>query len=413
MTVYTVKKLASLAGVSVRTLHYYDKLGLLKPRYRQENGYRYYDDDSIIRLQQIMFFRELGFSLDKIGKIISLPDFDVLEALKSQRDLLVKKSERLEELISTVDKTIKRLKGEDKMQLTTNLPLPLFVRGKVRDTYDLGKYLLIVATDRLSAFDVVLPCGIPDKGKILNQISAYWFEQTKRIIPNHVVAMVDDVKILDKYLPAGKRFKYPEYMAGRSMIVRKLERLPIECVVRGYLAGSAWSEYQQKGKVLWTNLPKGLKESQELPEPLFTPTTKADTGHDEPMTMAMVKKMVGKDIAEQVQEKTIAVYNFARKQARAKGIIIADTKMEFGLDNGKLILIDELLTPDSSRFWDAKLYKVGQSQPSYDKQPVRDWLIKSGWNKEPPAPMLPDEVIVSTSRIYRTAYEKLTGKKLK
>ncbi len=411
MTVYTVKKLASLAGVSVRTLHYYDKLGLLKPRYRQQNGYRYYDDDSVIRLQQIMFFRELGFSLDNVGKIVSLPEFDVLEALKSQRDLLVKKAERLEELISTVDKTIKRLKGEDKMQLTTDLPLPLFVRGKVRDTYDLGKYLLIIATDRLSAFDVVLPCGIPDKGKILNQISAYWFEQTKQIIPNHVVAMVDDVKILDKYLPAGKRFKYPEYLAGRSMVVRKLERLPIECVVRGYMAGSAWSEYQKNGKVLWTNLPNGLKESQELPEPLFTPTSKADIGHDEPMTMAMVKKMVGKDIAEQVQEKSIAVYNFARKQALAKGIIIADTKMEFGLDNGQLILIDELLTPDSSRFWDVKLYKVGQSQPSYDKQPVRDWLTKSGWNKAPPAPMLPDEVVASTSRIYRTAYERLTGKR--
>ncbi len=412
MRVYTVNKLALLAGVSVRTLHYYDELGLLKPRYRQDNGYRYYDDDSIIRLQQIMFFRELGFSLDKIGEIVSLRDFDVLEALKSQRDLLVKKSERLEELISTVDKTIKRLKGEDKMQLTTDLPLPLFIRGKVRDTYDLGRYLLIIATDRLSAFDVVLPCGIPDKGKILNQISAYWFEQTKQIVPNHVVAMVDDVTILDKYLPASKRFKYPEYLAGRSMVVRKLERLPIECVVRGYLAGSAWSEYQKNGKVLWTNLPKGLKESQELPEPLFTPTSKAETGHDEPMTMAMVKKMVGKDIAEQVQEKSIAVYNFARRQALSKGIIIADTKMEFGLDNGKLILIDELLTPDSSRFWDAILYKVGQSQLSYDKQPVRDWLTKSGWSKEPPAPMLPDEVIASTSRIFRMAYEKLTGKKL-
>jgi len=413
MTVYTVKKLASLAGVSVRTLHYYDELGLLKPRYRQENGYRHYDEDSIIRLQQIMFFRELGFSLDEIRKIISLPDFDVLEALKSQRNLLVKKSERLGVLISTVDKTIKRLKGEDKMQLTTDLPLPLFIRGKVRDTYDLGKYLLIIATDRLSAFDVVLPCGIPDKGKILNQISAYWFEQTQQIIPNHVIAMVDDVKILDKYLPVSKRFEYPEYLAGRSMIVRKLERLPIECVVRGYLAGSAWSEYQKTGKVLWTKLPKGLKESQELPEPLFTPTTKAEAGHDEPMTMVTVKKLVGTVIAEQVQEKCLAVYNFARKQAIVKGIIIADTKMEFGLDKGKLVLIDELLTPDSSRFWDVKLYKVGQSQPSLDKQPVRDWLTKSGWNKEPPAPMLPEKVIESTSRIYRTAYERLTGKKLR
>src|SRR4030043_1055691 len=271
MTVYTVKKLASLAGVSVRTLHYYDEMGLLKPRERRGNGYRHYDEDSIIRLQQIMFFRELGFSLDEIRKIISLPDFDVLEALKSQRDLLVKKSEGLGELISTVDKTIKRLKGEDTMQLTTDLPLPLFVRGKVRDTYDLGKYLLIIATDRLSAFDVVLPCGIPDKGKILNQISAYWFEQTKHIIPNHVIEVLNHVKVLDKYLPAKKRFAYPEYLAKRSMVVKKLERLPIECVARGYLAGSAWSEYKETGKLLWAdNLPKGLRENEALPKPFFT-----------------------------------------------------------------------------------------------------------------------------------------------
>lgn len=413
MTVYTVKKLASLAGVSVRTLHYYDELGLLKPRYRPENGYRHYDEDSIIRLQQIMFFRELGFSLDEIAKIISCPDFDIIEALKSQREVLVKKSERLEELISTVDKTIKQLRGEDKMQLTTDLPLPLFVRGKVRDTYDLSKFLLIIATDRISAFDVVLPCGIPEKGKILNQISVYWFEQTKHIIQNHVVEVVNDVKVLDKYLPAKKRFAYPEYLAEISMVVKKLERLPIECVARGYLSGSAWSEYKETGKLLWAdNLPKGLRESEALPRPLFTPTTKAETGHDEPITLEGVKKLVGKEIAEQVRDKTLTIYNFAHKQALAKGIIIADTKLEFGLDNGKLILIDELLTPDSSRFWDVKTYKVGQSQPSYDKQPVRDWLTKSGWNKEPPAPMLPDDVIASTSRIYRTAYERLTGKKL-
>jgi phosphoribosylaminoimidazole-succinocarboxamide synthase len=413
MAVYTVKKFALLAGVSVRTLHYYDELGLLKPRYRRENGYRLYDEESIILLQQIMFFRELGFSLDEIGKIISCPEFDVLEALKSHRNLLVEKSERLGELISTVDKTIKRLKGEDKMQLTTDLPLPLFVRGKVRDTYDLGNYLLIVATDRLSAFDVVLPCGIPDKGKILNQISAYWFEQTKHIIPNHVVEVVNEVKVLDKYLPLKKRFAYPEYLAKRSMVVKKLKRLPIECVARGYLAGSAWLEYKETGKLLWAdNLPKGLGESEELPEPLFTPTTKAEAGHDEPITLAKVKQMVGDAIGKRICEKTLAIYNFAYKQALAKGIIIADTKLEFGLDNGKLTLIDELLTPDSSRFWDVKLYKVGQSQPSYDKQPVRDWLTKSGWNKEPPAPMLPDKVIESTSRIYRTAYERLTGKKL-
>jgi len=413
MTVYTVQKIASLVGVSVRTMHYYDELGLLKPRYRPENGYRYYDEDSIIRLQQIRFFRELGFSLEDIAKIISSPGFDVVEALKSQRQVLAKKSERLKELIMTVDKTIRQLRGEDKMQLTTDLPLPLFVRGKVRDTYDLGKYLLIVATDRISAFDVVLPCGIPEKGKILNQISAYWFEQTKQIIPNHVIDVVNEVKVLDKYLPLKKRFAYPEFLAERSMVVKKVERLPIECVVRGSLSGAAWSEYKETGKLLWADiLPKGLRESEAIPWPLFTPTTKAETGHDEPITFEGVKKLVGKEIAEQVREKTLTIYDFAHKQALAKGIIIADTKLEYGLDDGKLILIDELLTPDSSRFWDVKTYKAGQSQPSYDKQPVRDWLTKSGWNKEPPAPMLPDEVIASTSRIYRTAYERLTGQQL-
>ena len=296
--------------------------------------------------------------------------------------------------------------------LTTDLPLSLFVRGKVRDTYDLGKHLLIIATDRISAFDVVLPCGIPDKGRVLNQISAYWFAQTGDIITNHVVEVVDDVRVLDKYLPEGKRFAFPDYLTGRSMVVKKVNRLPIECVVRGYLAGSAWSEYQKSGTIFGMPAAKGMRESQELPEPIFTPTTKAETGHDEPMTMEAVAKAVGKTMAAQAREKSLAVYNFARKQAVGKGIIIADTKMEFGVENGKLILIDELLTPDSSRFWDVKLYKVGQSQPSYDKQPVRDWLTKSGWNKEPPAPMLPDAVIESTSRIYRTAYERLTGKKL-
>lgn len=232
MTVYTVKQLASLAGVSVRTLHYYDDVGLLKPRFRGKNGYRHYDEDSTIRLRQIMFFRELGFNLVEARKIISHPEFDAVEALKSHRDLLVKRAERLSELISTVDKTIKRLKGEDNMQLKTELPLPLYVRGKVREAYDLGKFLLFVATDRISAFDVILPVGIPDKGKVLNQISAYWFEQTKGIIANHVVEVVNNVKVLDKYVPAAKRFAYPDYLIGRSMVVKKVKRLPIECVVR-------------------------------------------------------------------------------------------------------------------------------------------------------------------------------------
>ena len=296
--------------------------------------------------------------------------------------------------------------------MTTNLPLPLFIRGKVRDTYELGDRLLIVATDRISAFDVVLPVGIPDKGRVLNQLSAFWFSQTANIITNHLVEVVDDVQCLNQYLPKESHFAYPAYLAGRSMIVKKVERVPVECVVRGYLAGSAWAEYQQSGVISWLPLPAGLKESEELPGPVFTPTTKADTGHDLPLTIAELNKLVGKALAEELRRKSLALYHYAREYARARGIIIADTKMEFGLDDGRLILIDELLTPDSSRFWDTREYQIGQSQPSYDKQPVRDWLVQAGWNKEPPAPMLPTDVIAATARRYREAYERLTGKKL-
>lgn len=296
--------------------------------------------------------------------------------------------------------------------LGTNLPLPLFIRGKVRDTYDLGERLLIVATDRISAFDVVLPCGIPDKGLVLNQLSAFWFRKTDALVPHHLIETVDDARTLDRYLSPSSRFPYPDYLVGRSMVVRKVERIPIECVVRGYLSGSAWAEYQQSGDICGIPLPKGLQESQELPKPLFTPTTKAETGHDEPITLDGVKKLVGENLAEELKEKSLALYEYARRYAGDRGIIIADTKMEFGLDNGRLILIDELLTPDSSRFWEASQYRVGQSQPSYDKQPVRDWLVQSGWNKQPPAPMLPPDVIEATTRRYRDAYERLTGEKV-
>jgi len=302
--------------------------------------------------------------------------------------------------------------GNSTVVTTTDLSLPLFIRGKVRDTYDLGKYLLIVATDRISAFDVVLPVGIPDKGKVLNQLSVFWFEKTSSILPNHMVTPVGDMKSLERYLDK-KAGPLPSYLTGRSMVVRKLERINVECVARGYLSGSGWAEYQKSGTVNGITLPAGLKESQQLPAPIFTPTTKADAGHDLPLTMEETVKIAGKSLAEQLREKTLAIYTFARDYARDKGIIIADTKMEFGLDKGKLVLIDELVTPDSSRFWEVKSYKVGQSQPSYDKQPVRDWLTDTGWNKEPPAPPLPPEVITATSRRYREAYERLTGKKLK
>ena len=296
--------------------------------------------------------------------------------------------------------------------IDTDLPLPLFGRGKVRDSYDLGNLLLIISTDRISAFDSVLPCGIPDKGLVLNQLSAFWFRKTESLVPNHLTEAIDSVHSLDSYLATESRFSYPSYLAKRSMVVTKAQLIPIECVVRGYISGSAWVEYQQHGTVCGISLPAGLRESEELPQPIFTPTTKAESGHDQPLTMDETKGIVGGALAEELKEKSLAIYNYAQEYAKARGIIIADTKMEFGLDNNKLILIDELLTPDSSRFWDAELYTVGQPQPSYDKQPVRDWLVQTGWNKEPPAPMLTPEVIEATTKIYQQAYYRLTGQRI-
>lgn len=296
--------------------------------------------------------------------------------------------------------------------LDTKLPLPMFVKGKVRDSYDLGERLLIVATDRISAFDVVLPCGIPNKGKVLNRLSAFWFNQTREFMPNHMIEPIEDIGSLNAYLPAGSGVKFPDYLAGRSMVVKKVKRIMVECVVRGYLAGSAWEEYRERGTISGLKVASGLKESQELPQPLFTPTTKAETGHDLPMSRKEMKKLVGDHIADELEEKSLAIYNYARGYAIARGIIIADTKFEFGLDGDKLVIIDEMLTPDSSRIWEVDLYKVGRSQPSFDKQPVRDWLTRSGWDKKPPAPMLPPEVIEATARRYERAYQRLTDHKL-
>ena len=296
--------------------------------------------------------------------------------------------------------------------LDTKLPLPMFVKGKVRDSYDLGERLLIVATDRISAFDVVLPCGIPNKGKVLNRLSAFWFNQTREFIPNHMIEPIEDIGSLNAYLPAGSGVKFPDYLAGRSMVVKKVKRIMVECVVRGYLAGSAWEEYRERGTISGLKVASGLKESQELPQPLFTPTTKAETGHDLPMSRKEMKKLVGEALADGLEEKSLAIYNYARGYAIARGIIIADTKFEFGLDGDKLVIIDEMLTPDSSRIWEVDLYKVGRSQPSFDKQPVRDWLTRSGWDKKPPAPMLPPEVIEATARRYERAYQRLTDHKL-
>jgi phosphoribosylaminoimidazole-succinocarboxamide synthase len=294
--------------------------------------------------------------------------------------------------------------------LKTELPLTLSYSGKVRDTYELDDKLLLIATDRISAFDVVLPCGIPDKGLVLNQISTFWFEKTEHIVPNHVIAEIASMDILMNYIPA--KTVLPEYLIGRSMIVHKAERLPVEAIVRGYLSGSAWVEYKESGTIGGIKQIKGLEESQELPQSLFTPTTKADSGHDMPITKQELNDLIGEDIANELEEKSLTIYEYARDYARNHGIIVADTKFEFGFINGQLSLIDELLTPDSSRFWDANIYKVGQSQPSYDKQPIRDWLADSGWNKEPPAPALPQTVIDTTTLRYTQVFNRLTGLRL-
>jgi phosphoribosylaminoimidazole-succinocarboxamide synthase len=278
----------------------------------------------------------------------------------------------------------------------------------------LGEELLVVSTDRLSAFDVVLPCGIPDKGKVLNQLSAFWFEKTARIIPNHVIKVIDSSDSVGVILNEVKNLsdrvgRLPDYLIGRSMVVTKAERVPVECVVRGYLSGSGWTEYRETGRIGDIDLPSGMKESQELPELIFTPTTKSDTEHDRLLTEQDVKDLGIGRIFKELEQKSLLIYSYARDYAKRRGVIIADTKFEFGFINGALALIDELLTPDSSRFWDVEKYEIGRSQSSLDKQPVRDWLLASGWDKKPPAPTLPPEVIEQTSRRYRDVYRKLTG----
>ncbi len=286
--------------------------------------------------------------------------------------------------------------------LHTDLPLPRFGSGKVRDTYDLSDRLLMVTTDRISAFDCVMPNGIPGKGAVLTQLSSFWFARTKDLIPNHLLS----TDVAD--LPAEVRAQ-EAWLRDRFMIVRKARRLDFECVVRGYLAGSAWAEYQHDGMVCGVRLPAGLRQADQLPEPIFTPASKAESGHDVNVSLDAVKNAVGEDLGQALSDASIAIYNAAARFALDRGIIIADTKMEFGLLGDRLILIDELLTPDSSRFWAVGDYAPGGSPPSFDKQYLRDWLEQSGWDKRPPAPELPAEVIAGKAARYREALTWLTG----
>jgi phosphoribosylaminoimidazole-succinocarboxamide synthase len=276
-------------------------------------------------------------------------------------------------------------------------------RGKVRDIYDAGDKLLIVATDRLSAFDVILPTGIPDKGRVLTQVSLFWFDLLRDVIPNHVVSGTE--------LPAAFD-AYREDLAGRSMLVRKTEPLPIECVVRGYVSGSGWKDYQATGEICGIALPGGLRESDRLPEPIFTPATKAATGHDENISFERAASLIGNERAQRVRDISLEIYRRAAAYAEPRGILLADTKFEFGLLNDELIWIDEALTPDSSRFWPAAQYRPGGPQPSFDKQFVRDYLESIHWPKTPPGPELPPEVVSATRGKYREAYRILTGREL-
>jgi len=288
---------------------------------------------------------------------------------------------------------------------TDFIKLPLHVKGKVRNVYDLGDKLLIVVTDRISAFDVVFPNLIPNKGKVLNSISEFWFNYTKDIVDNHMITT--DVS---QYPEGLSQFK--EELQGRSMLVKKVKMVQAECIVRGYLEGSGLKEYKETGSICGIKLPEGLKQGDKLPEPIFTPSTKASEGHDQNVSFEELCKIIGTDLANQLKEVSLALYNKASKYAESKGIILADTKFEFGFLDDKLVVADELFTPDSSRFWDMKEYEPGRPQKSFDKQFVREYLESINWDKKPPAPELPEDVIRNTELKYIEAYERLTGKKL-
>jgi phosphoribosylaminoimidazole-succinocarboxamide synthase len=280
----------------------------------------------------------------------------------------------------------------------------LYGKGKVRDIYEAGEYLVMVASDRISAFDVVLPTPIPDKGRVLTGLSLFWFDRTRQLVPNHVVS----ADVAD--LPASFA-KHRDELAGRTTLVRRAAMIPIECVARGYLSGSGWKEYRHSGTVCGIRLPDGLVESDRLPEPIFTPATKAETGHDENISLERAGEIVGDGLAQRLKELTLTLYGFGADLARERGVILADTKFEFGFIDREIALCDEVMTPDSSRFWPADRYESGGGQPSFDKQYVRDWLDESGWDHEPPGPQLPPEVVGQTAGRYREAYERVSGQR--
>jgi phosphoribosylaminoimidazole-succinocarboxamide synthase len=403
---YSVGEVSGFAGVTVRTLHHYEEIGLLVPGARSASGYRLYSEADLERLQQVLFYRELGFSLAHIGVLLDDPETDAMNHLRYQHQVLTERIERLSAMADAVERAL-----EDKNMGTEPNPRERFAAltniysGKVRDVYDAGDgLLLMVASDRISAFDVIMAEPVPDKGRILTAFTAYWLDQLSDVAPSHLVS-VDPAEFPDSVrdLPGA---------AGRSMLVRRAEMLPIECIVRGYVSGSAWKEYQSAGTIHGAKVRAGLAESEKLPEAVFTPSTKAEEGHDENISFEQAANLVGSELAEAARDISLAAYNRAAERAAERGIIIADTKFELGLIEGRLSICDEVLTPDSSRFWPVGGYRPGSTPPSYDKQPVRDWLEKTGWDKTPPPPRLPDQVVTATSARYRDAYEMITGLEL-
>lgn len=403
----TVKEISNMTGVSVRTLHYYDEIGLLRPTEKSGAGYRLYDEQALERLQQILFFREFDIPLKDIKAVMEDPVLDRNRILQMQRKMLMKKMQRMKHLIASIDDI---LKGENPMdfKIFNKTENEEIIKGKVREIYDNGDTLIMVASDRISCFDVILNNEVTKKGTVLTQMSKFWFDMTEDIVPNHMISV--DVNDMPEFFRQDK-------FDGNTMLCQKLEMLPIECIVRGYITGSGWESYKKNGTVCGIKLPDGLQESEQLPEPIYTPSTKAEIGdHDENISyeqsVAHLEKYFpgkGEEYAEKLRDYTIALYKKCAEYARGRGIIIADTKFEFGLDKeGNIVVADEMLTPDSSRFWPAEGYEPGHGQPSFDKQYARDWLKENeghNWT-------LPQEVVDKTIEIYLQGYELLTGKKL-
>ncbi|RLT26346.1 MAG: phosphoribosylaminoimidazolesuccinocarboxamide synthase [Chloroflexi bacterium] len=411
---WRIGELAVATGLTTRALRHYEHEGLLAPSSRTEAGHRVYSSADVARLYEVLVLRRIGLGLAAIREQLESPrDLrDVVAKHLAQTRATIATQQRLAERLQRVGASLEngqpssesllRVMEDMVALLTTDRP-DLISRGKVRDMYALpDNRVLMVATDRMSAFDVVMPNGIPRKGEVLTRLSSYWFDRTAAVVPNHMIEALD----------ASNAAKYgidDETLFGRSMVVHRAEPLPVECVVRGYLAGSAWADYKAGRLVSGVKLPEGLQQCDRLFEPIFTPSTKAEAGHDEPISYEEVVKLVGEERANVMKLRALALYRYAADIALERGIIIADTKFEFGMLNGEVTLIDECLTPDSSRFWPLDQYQVGRDQPSFDKQPLRDWLEASGWNKQPPGPMLPDDVVASTSERYLEAFRRVTG----